>query len=128
MMKIVVSDDDAVILNMIAFRLKKDGYTDVFLASDGRQALELIKEHEPDLIITDILMPFVSGLEVVNFVKNELKLSTPIIVLSAVGLEDTVLEAFEMGADDFMTKPFSLPELSVRIKKMARIASRDLKN
>jgi DNA-binding response OmpR family regulator len=61
-------------------------------------------------------MPFHSGLEIITFLRNDLKRQTPIIVLSAEGLENTVLQAFEIGANDFITKPFSPAELAVRVK------------
>jgi len=69
------------------------------------------------------MLPYSSGLEIVNFVKVTLKKSTPVMVLSGIGQEKTVEEAFSLGADDYMTKPFSLSELSMRIKRFSRIFS-----
>ncbi|HEY1024882.1 MAG TPA: response regulator [Sphingobacteriaceae bacterium] len=115
--KILVVEDEELMLKSLEFRLKKDGYQ-VFAAKDGVNALELIKEHQFDLIITDIMLPFVGGLEIVSKVKTDpATKNTPVIVLSAVGLENVVLEAFQLGADDFITKPFNLSELSIRVKK-----------
>ena len=116
-LKILVVEDEELMLKALEFRLKKDGY-DVFTAKDGATALELLKENRFDLVLTDIMLPFVSGLEIVSKVKSDSSLKdTPVIVLSAVGLEKIVLEAFELGADDFITKPFNLNELTIRVKK-----------
>ncbi|HEY0667071.1 MAG TPA: response regulator [Sphingobacteriaceae bacterium] len=116
-LKILVVEDEDLMLKALEFRLKKDGY-DVFTAKDGATALDLLKEHRFDLVLTDIMLPFVSGLEIVSKVKSDSSLKdTPVIVLSAVGLEKIVLEAFELGADDFITKPFNLNELTIRVKK-----------
>ena len=71
----------------------------------------------PDLVITDIMMPYASGLEIVSMVKTQEK-KIPVIVLSAMGQEKVVLEAFDLGADDYMTKPFSPNELTVRVRKL----------
>jgi len=117
-MVILIAEDDAVILKTLDFRLRKDGYTNIIQARDGRQAIELINLHSPDLIISDILMPFASGLEILSHVKKNIAKKIPIIMLSAMGMENTVLEAFEMGADDFMSKPFSPHELSLRVKRL----------
>jgi len=117
-MKILVCDDDEALVSMIRFKLSRDNVGEVIKATDGREAKALLSGNEFDLIITDIHMPFHSGLEITTFVRNELKKSTPIIILSAEGLEDTVLQAFDVGANDFITKPFSPAELSVRIKRI----------
>lgn len=116
-MKILVAEDDIMMLKTLAFRLMKEGY-DVISCADGKEALDKILSEKPDIIITDIMMPYLTGLDLVNKVKIELGLKTPIIMLSAVGLEKTVIEAFELGADDFITKPFSPNELIVRIKRL----------
>jgi DNA-binding response OmpR family regulator len=116
-MRILVAEDEIMMLKTIDFRLRKDGY-EVFLAEDGRMALEKIEELSPDLIITDIMMPYASGLEIIGFVRKNQAKKTPIIILSAMGQEDVVLEAFQLGADDYITKPFSPNELSVRVKRL----------
>src|SRR5437868_6785514 len=97
--RILVAEDESTISRVIEFRLKKDGY-EVITVDNGKAAIEKLKENMPDLLITDIMMPFYSGLEVTNAVRNECKSKIPIIVLSAAGLEHTVIEAFKLGADD----------------------------
>jgi DNA-binding response OmpR family regulator len=116
-MKILVAEDEPILLKTIELRLKKDGY-EVITSLDGRDALAKIEEQSPDLIIADIMMPFASGLEIVGAVKKK-NSSTPVIILSAMEKESVVLEAFQLGADDYITKPFSLNELSVRVKRFA---------
>jgi DNA-binding response OmpR family regulator len=116
-MKILIAEDDEMMLRTMEFKLIREGY-EVISCSDGKEALEKIVSENPDLIISDIEMPFASGLDIVNKVKVELQLDIPIIILSAVGLEKTVLKAFELGTDDFITKPFSPNELIVRIKRL----------
>lgn len=119
-MKILVCDDDEALVSMIRFKLTRDNMGEIVRASDGREAMALIKDNEFDLIITDINMPFHSGLELTTYVRNEQKRNTPIIVLSADGPEDTVLQALDLGANDFMTKPFSPADLAVRIKRLVQ--------
>lgn len=116
-MKILICEDDEMVLKMVEFKLRKEGY-EVHLAHDGKEAAHKIESLNPDLIITDIMMPYLNGLEIVNHVRKILNMKTPIIIVSSIGLEKTVLEAFQLGADDFITKPFSPNELSVRVKKM----------
>ena len=116
-MKILIIEDNILLLRVLEFRFEKEGYT-LITSNDGRDALQQIKSFSPDLIITDIMMPYINGLEVVSVVRKELKLKTPIIMLSSAGLEKTVIDAFELGTDDFITKPFSPFELSIRVKKL----------
>lgn len=118
--KILICEDDELVLKMIEFKLEREGYS-VISAMDGKSALELLSAENPDLIITDIMMPYLTGLEIVNKVRHEMKLKTPIIIVSSIGLEKTVLEAFNLGADDFITKPFSPNELAVRVQKLLSI-------
>ena len=120
MAKVLVIEDEELMIKALEFRLKKDGY-EVYLARDGSQGIEMLNSSTYDLVITDIMMPFVSGLEVVNYIKSHpIMKDTPVIVLSSIGLERVVTEAFELGAEDFMTKPFNLGELVVRVKKFVR--------
>jgi DNA-binding response OmpR family regulator len=118
-MKILLIEDNPLLLRVIETKLKKEGY-DVTTCDNGKDGLEKIKSIEPDLIITDIMLPYNSGLEIVSFVKSTLHKNTFVMVLSGLGQEKTVEEAFKLGADDYMTKPFSLSELSLRIKKFSR--------
>jgi len=115
-MKILVAEDEPIMQKTIALRLKKDGHH-VITTDNGREALSLIDSELPDLIITDIMMPYASGLEIVGTVKK-LERKVPIIVLSAMGQENVVVEAFDLGADDFIAKPFSPNELSMRVKRL----------
>lgn len=120
-MKILVCDDDEALVSMIRFKLTRDNLGEVVKASDGREAKKFLREENFDLVITDIHMPFHSGLEITTFIRTELNKATPIIILSAEGLENTVLQAFEIGANDFITKPFSPAELAVRVKRILKI-------
>jgi len=120
-MKILVCDDDDALVSIIRFKLSKENFGEVTKASDGREAKKLLSETEFDLIISDIHMPFHSGLEIVTYVRLELKRKTPIIILSAEGLEETVLQAFDIGANDFITKPFSPAELAIRVKRLMSV-------
>jgi DNA-binding response OmpR family regulator len=120
MPRILVIEDEELMLKTLGFRLKKDGY-EVLSAMDGKQGLEILETTEVDMVITDIMLPFVSGLEIVSKIKsNPETKDLPVIILSGVGLEKIVLEAFELGADDFITKPFNLSELSVRVRKLGK--------
>jgi two-component system alkaline phosphatase synthesis response regulator PhoP len=117
-MKILICEDEEIMLTALEFRLRKQGFT-VTKAEDGRQAMESLKKNRPDLIIADIMMPYVSGLELIQFVRTDLKdADMPIIVISALEYEDIVLEAFRLGATDFITKPFKPHELILRIKRI----------
>jgi DNA-binding response OmpR family regulator len=114
--KILLAEDNSTLSLLLKFRLEKEGF-DLFVAVDGKEAIDLIAKHDPDLIITDIMMPFISGLEVISHVRNKLELNTPIIVFSSAGQEEMVLKAFDLGANDFMGKPFSPNELVIRVKR-----------
>lgn len=115
--KIVLAEDNSTLSLLLKFRLEKEGYK-LLIAVDGKQAIELIEQHGPELILTDIMMPFISGLEVISHVRNKLNKQTPIIVFSAAGQEEMVLKAFNLGANDFMGKPFSPNELVIRVKRL----------
>lgn len=115
--KIVLAEDNSVLSLLLKFRLEKEGYK-LLIATNGKQAIELIEEHIPELILTDIMMPYVSGLEVISHVRNKLNKQTPIVVFSSAGQEEIVLKAFDLGATDFMSKPFSPHELVIRVKRL----------
>jgi DNA-binding response OmpR family regulator len=117
MKRILVAEDNKLIQQTIAYKLVKDGF-EIVTVDDGKACLEKMENADFDLLITDLFMPFISGHEVISTIRNEWKIQIPILVLSAAGSEETVLKAFELGADDYMVKPFSLGELTVRVKKL----------
>ena len=120
-LKVLLCEDDFAIQKIVQFKLKKELGADVEAVSDGKKALALLnKDHPYELVITDIHMPYHSGMEIIERLRDTLKDDTKIIVLSAEGLEDTLDEAFELGADEFITKPFSPQELITRVKKVLR--------
>ncbi len=118
-MQILIAEDDELILKTIEHKLKKEGY-EVVLTRNGKEAINKIETEDIDLIITDIMMPFASGLEIISAVRKSKNADTPMIILSSLGQEDVVVEAFNLGANDFMVKPFSPIELSVRVKKLLK--------
>jgi DNA-binding response OmpR family regulator len=118
-MKILVAEDEPIMLKTIELRLKKDGH-EVIATDNGLDAMKQIDAALPDLIITDIMMPYSSGLEIIGKVRGLEGKKIPVIVLSAMGQENVVLEAFNLGADDYITKPFSPNELSIRVKRLGQ--------
>ncbi len=114
--KILIVDDEPLIRDALAFKLTKDGYQ-VDTAEDGEKAIEMVEGSTYDIIISDVMMPFVSGFELLKILK-ERGTEAPVLLLTSLNSENAVLKAFDLGADDFMTKPFSPNELSVRIKKL----------
>ena len=121
-MKILICEDEEIMLTALEFRLRRQGFQ-VILAQDGRQALEKVQSENPDLIVADIMMPYVNGLELIHHVRTELNNDVPIIVMSAIEQDDVVLEAFKLGAKDFIAKPFKPDELILRIKRIAQEAA-----
>lgn len=115
--KILVVDDEPQILRVLRMSLKAHRF-DVRTASDGESAIDLFKDWSPDLIITDLSMPLMNGLELCREIR---KISeTPIIVLSVKGEEKTKVEALDAGADDYVTKPFGIDELLARVRATLR--------
>jgi len=115
-MRILLVEDDEMILRTLEFRLKKDGYT-ISVARDGKEALMKLKENLYNLVITDLMLPFVTGMEVLSHIKSR-QPELPVIVLSGADEEGTIMDAFKLGADDFIAKPFSPGELTLRVKRL----------
>lgn len=115
--KILIVEDDPNILEVLKYNLGKEGY-DTFTAVDGVQALELARTNKPDLIILDIMLPKMSGFEVCRILRKEMAI--PIIMLTARDDEIDKVTGLDLGADDYMTKPFSMRELMARIRAMLR--------
>jgi two-component system response regulator VicR len=115
--KILVVDDEKPIADILQFNLKKEGYT-VYCAYDGNQALEMVEEINPDLLLLDIMLPNRDGMEVCREVRK--KYDMPIIMLTAKDSEIDKVLGLELGADDYVTKPFSTRELLARVKANLR--------
>lgn len=115
--KILVVDDEQPIADILKFNLTKEGYQ-VYCAYDGNEALEMVEEVKPDLILLDIMLPQKDGLEVCREVRK--KYDMPIIILTAKDSEIDKVLGLELGADDYVTKPFSSREMLARIKANLR--------
>jgi len=121
--KIMIVDDEKDIVDFVVAYLAKEGYPTIE-AYDGRVALELWKKHRPDLVVLDILMPHLDGLSFCREVRKES--GVPIIILSARSGEDDRIAGLEIGADDYMIKPFSPRELVARIRAVLRRRGEDI--
>ncbi|GAB6137537.1 response regulator [Halanaerobaculum tunisiense] len=118
--KILVVDDEENIVQLVEFNLKKEGY-EVITASKGQQALELVRQQEPDLIVLDLMLPGVDGFDICRKIRqNDQYSNLPIIILSAKEEEVDKILGLELGADDYVTKPFSPRELIARVKAVLR--------
>jgi len=115
--KILVVDDEDTLRDMLEYNLKREGYA-VLTAAEGTQALKIAFEERPDLIILDIMLPGMSGFDVCRAVRKQL--TVPILMLSAREEEIDKVLGLELGADDYITKPFSLRELLARVRAMLR--------
>jgi DNA-binding NtrC family response regulator len=118
---VLVADDELSIRKVLSATLKRDGY-EVFVASDGAEALELLRTHPIDLVLTDLRMPKVDGMALLRHVLAE-HAGVPVVILTAHGTVDTAVEAMKLGAFDFLSKPFDQDELRLVIKKASATAA-----
>jgi DNA-binding response OmpR family regulator len=115
---VLISDDEPNIVISLEFLMKREGH-EVSIARDGQQALELIRSLQPDLVLLDVMMPFKSGLEVLQAVRADEEIAaTKILLLTAKGRETDVAKGMALGADAYMTKPFSTRELAARVRQL----------
>lgn len=116
--KILVVDDEPDTLELLRFNLAQAGF-DVITAETGTEAIAKVRQHQPDLIVLDLMLPEVDGLEVFKILRrNQATASIPVIMLTAKAAEFDRVLGLELGADDYVTKPFSVRELVLRIKKL----------
>src|SRR5262245_54324647 len=120
--KILIVDDDRKTAELIRMYLERDGYQPL-VAHDGRQALELARQRRPDLILLDLMLPMVDGLDVCRILRAESRV--PIIMLTARTTEDDKLLGLDLGADDYITKPFSPREVVARVRVVLRRAGEE---
>lgn len=117
MQRILIIEDEKPIADAVAYSLKREGYA-VSVARDGESGLSLARTEKPDLIILDLMLPGMDGLAVCRLVRREAK--TPVIMLTAKAEETDKVVGLELGADDYVTKPFSVRELLARVKAVLR--------
>jgi DNA-binding response OmpR family regulator len=117
--KILIVEDDRNLLDTLVYNVKKEGY-DVVTSINGEEAVESARKENPDLIILDIMLPKLNGLEVCRILRKEM--TVPILMLTARNEEVDKIIGLEVGADDYMTKPFSMRELIARIRAILRRA------
>jgi two-component system OmpR family response regulator len=115
--KILIVEDDRNLLDTLKYNLRKEGYN-VVTAADGAEALDIARREKPALLILDIMLPKISGFEVCRILRKEM--TVPILMLTAKADETDKIVGLEIGADDYMTKPFSLRELLARVRAMLR--------
>jgi DNA-binding response OmpR family regulator len=115
--KVLIVEDDANLLETLKYNLHKEGY-DVTTASDGEQAIKAARKEKPDLIILDIMLPKLNGFEVCRILRKEM--TVPVLILTAKADETDKIVGLEIGADDYMTKPFSMREFLARVRAMLR--------
>ncbi len=120
--RILVADDDPVTLRFVVTLLRREGF-EVLDAEDGQRAIELARTHHPDLVVTDLLMPYRDGYEVMRALREDETLrTTPVIVLSQKDREEDIVRGFTEGAADWVVKPFQARELLARVR--ARLTRR----
>jgi DNA-binding response OmpR family regulator len=116
--KVLIADDEPNIVISLEFLMKREGH-EVSIARDGQQALELIRSLHPDLVLLDVMMPFKYGLEILQAVRADEEIAaTKILLLTAKGRETDVAKGMALGADAYMTKPFSTRELAARVRQL----------
>lgn len=119
-MKLLIVDDEPTILETVDLRMRREGHT-TFMADSAEEGMRLYKRVRPDLILLDIMLPQRSGYDLCRAVRKDG--TTPIIFLSARAAENDRIRGFEMGGDDYVTKPFNLSELAARVKAVLRRSS-----
>lgn len=117
MSTVLVVEDDPTILETVAYNLQRDGH-EVLTAADGAVGLELAREQHPDLVLLDVMLPGMSGLDVCRILRQEQ--SVPILMLTARDAEADKIQGLDLGADDYITKPFSMRELRARVTSALR--------
>lgn len=116
---ILIAEDDPDLQSLLRHVLESDGYT-VHMAGDGREALALFDELSPDLLVLDVMMPLLSGFEVLREIRggSAHRQDVPVLMLTARTGEDDVLRGFELGVGDYLTKPFVIGELRARVRAL----------
>ena len=119
-MKILVCDDDTMTIRALEYQFVREGF-EVLKANSGREAQKLLEENEDiNVLITDVYMPLMNGLELITYVRNNLHRTIPIVVISRVNVKENINEALALEADIYMPKPFNLDELSQKVNQLLK--------
>ncbi len=122
---ILIVDDEEDIIELIKYNLKNEGYA-ILAAQTGEQAIKIAKQSQPDLMVLDLMLPGIDGLEVTKYLKNnEQTRDIPIVMLTAKGEESDIVTGLELGANDYISKPFSPKVLLARIRSILRRRKKD---
>ncbi len=125
-MKLFMVDDEENIVKLVKFNAELQNY-EVDFSHNGNEALETLRENKYDLIILDVMLPDINGLKILKEIKKDSKnINTPVIMLTAKSEEVDIVQGLELGADDYLTKPFGVHELMARIKKLLRIYHKEV--
>lgn len=119
-MIILAADDQPIVLKSLTHILNDVGFI-VHGANNGQSAIEIFDDQNPDLVIMDIHMPIMTGFEVIDYIRNVKKSKIPIIIMSGIKDDATILKAFNLGADDYIEKPMGLNQVVLRIKKLLKL-------
>ncbi len=114
---IVIVEDNDLLSKVLEYRMEKDGFQ-VEVFNNGEEAIEFLSSNSFDLLITDLYMPFMNGSELIKYVRDNISATVPIMAISSTHEEDVIGNIFNIGANDFIVKPFRAGELSVRIKRL----------
>jgi len=118
--KILVIDDEESIVELLRYNLKKEGFK-VYGALDGEKALDLARRVNPDLVILDLMLPGLHGYEVLRLLKKNMQIAhIPVVILSAKTLKEDIDKGMQLGADTYITKPFSVAELVMRVEELLK--------
>lgn len=107
------------ILKTLSLYLSRAGFT-ILTAPDGKAAMDVFATQKPDMVVTDLMMPYANGMELISYIRNTEQSKVPIVVVSTVGLENSVISALKLGADDYVVKPLRLNEVVARVNRLIR--------
>ncbi|PQV61742.1 response regulator receiver domain-containing protein [Sediminibacterium magnilacihabitans] len=124
---ILIADDDEVMLQIIRSVLSRGKGFQLFIARNGKEAIQIKEKNKIDLVITDLLMPYANGFEVISaFRRDPETAGVPVVIVSSIGNEEAVIEGFKLGADDFIQKPIQVGEFMSRINRLLAKSSTNL--
>ena len=118
-MKILIVEDNPMLLKALSYTFQKAGFQ--FLSAiDGLQAKEIFDNEQPDMVVSDLMLPFVTGLELIEYIRDTEERYTKIVALSSMKTEDTISLAFDLGVDDYIIKPYIASELVARTRRLQK--------